>query len=121
MPDRDKEKKLNALLIDTNGKLNSKLMTQKLKIKGGSLIKDKPQSKTENKSDSPRDERQLTSAPKFFKPTSEMLHNKFQYNGQILREYKDYKPKRKYSTEPLVKMIHKMIYMKMLQNNIKMD
>jgi len=107
MPDRDKEKKLNALLIDTNGKLNSKLMTQKLKIKGGSLIKDKPQSKTENKSDSPRDERQLTSAPKFFKPTSEMLHNKFQYNGQILREYKDYKPKRKYSTEPLVKMIHK--------------
>lgn len=95
--DKDKEKKLNRLLLDNNGKLNSSIMSKKLKVKGGSLIKS---------SNAPRDEKQLTDPPKFFKLDTNMKHEKAEFSAQQHPVYKEVKPKHKYSTEPIVSINH---------------
>ncbi len=102
----DKEIKLNSLLKDHNGKLNSNMMTKKLIANNGSLVRQKPIEKPNKTTNGSKDERQLSDAPEFFKPDLGMKHEKFESNGRLQGVYKETKPIRKYSTEPIVAMVH---------------
>ena len=95
--DKDKEKKLNRLLLDNNGKLNSSIMNKKLQVKGGSMNKS---------NNAPKDERQLTDPPKFLMLDNNIKRENADYNAQIHPIFKEVEPKQKYSTGPIVSMNH---------------
>jgi len=116
MSDKEKETKLNDILKKNEDKIDSNILKSIKMRKNTSddsaiLKRQKPQKQSKlvssnTKIGEPRDERQLTSAPEFFKPKLEVKHNYEKSVGQLQNKFVNYKPYGKYNSEPLVKLEH---------------
>jgi len=111
MSGKDREAKLNEILKKNKGKLDLKTIRNNKVFPV--LQRQKPQkakkpASSSSKVGSPRDERQLTSAPGFAKQSLKIQRytDKVPGDGQIKHEFVNYKPYTAYSTEPFAPMTH---------------